>query len=243
VDDAGRVRGIPADGNVAAPQPWSGPAASWRRTFPGEPEQLGELRRWIASLLPPLSSRDDVALVADELASNAIGHTRSGQGGQFTVEITRHGSLLRVTVTDDGAPGGPRLTDDPQSEHGRGLVVVNALAVRVGVNGDHQGRRVWADVGWESTGPALATPAPSPAPLDDAAIRDDEVALGRRFGGTPAWYGHATHAWWALTRAGLVSAPSAADLAGLLSRLPEARTTPVWPDHRESSRDQANRCA
>jgi Histidine kinase-like ATPase domain len=184
-----------------------------------------------------------VTSVADELASNAIRHTRSGQGGQFTVEITRHGPLLRVTVTDDGAPGAPRLTDDPESEHGRGLIVVNALAVRIGVNGDDQGRRVWADIGWEATGPALATSAPSPARLDDATIRDGEAALGRRFGGTPAWYGRATHAWWALTRAGLVNAPSAAELAGLLSRLPETRTTLIWPDHRESSHDQANRCA
>lgn len=217
--------------------------ASWRRRFPGEPQQLGELRRWIASLLPPLPPRDDATSVADELASNAIRHTRSGQGGHFTVEITRHGSLLRVTVTDDGAPGAPRLTDDRESEHGRGLVVVNALAVRVVVNGDHQRRRVWADIGWEATGPALATSAPSPARLDIAAIRDGEVALGRRFAGAPAWYGRATHAWWALTRAGLVNAPSAAELAGLLSSLPEARTPVVWLDHRESSHDQANRCA
>lgn len=62
--------------------------------------------------------------MADELASNAIRHTRSGQGGQFTVEITRHGPLVRVTVIDDGAPHEPMLIDDPQSEHGRGLVVV-----------------------------------------------------------------------------------------------------------------------
>jgi anti-sigma regulatory factor (Ser/Thr protein kinase) len=77
---------------------------SWRRTFPGEPRQLGKVRGWIASLLPPLPPRDDVTLVADELASNAICYTRSGQGGVFSVEITRHGRLVRVMVTDGGAP-------------------------------------------------------------------------------------------------------------------------------------------
>jgi hypothetical protein len=222
--------------------------ASWRRTFPGEPRQLGELRGWIASLLPPRPPRDDVTSVADELASNAIRHTRSGNdGGLFTVEITRHGPLVRVTVTDEGAPHGPALVDDPDSEHGRGLVVVNALAVRAGVHGDCHGRRVWADIGWDAVSPAPAMSAPSPAPaparLDDAPIRDGEAALGHRFANLPTWYGRATHAWWALTETGLVSAPSAAQLAGLLSRLPEARRTFVRQGHRLPPHDHAHRCA
>jgi anti-sigma regulatory factor (Ser/Thr protein kinase) len=200
------------------------PTVSWQRTFPGDPRQLSDLRRWIASLLPPQPPRDDVTLVADELASNAIRHTRSGQGGQFTVEITRHGPLARVTVTDDGSPHEPRPADDPQSEHGRGLVVVNALAVRAGVRGDHQGRQVWADIGWDATSPTLTMPMPPTARADDVTIRDGEAELARRFGGIPAWYGRATHAWWALTRsAGLVTAPTAEELAELLSCLPGAR--------------------
>jgi Histidine kinase-like ATPase domain len=172
-----------------------------------------------------------VTSVADELASNAIRHTRSGQGGQFAVDITRHGPLVRVTVTDDGSPDGPHLTDDPDSEHGRGLVVVNALAVRAGVHGGQRGRRVWADIGWDASSPALTKTALPPARLDEAAIRDGQATLGRRFG-VPAWYGQATRAWWALTGTGLVTAATATELAGLLSRLPEARPAFVRPDHR-----------
>jgi serine/threonine-protein kinase RsbW len=249
VDHAQDPDEAPGDGSDAAPptQPWSAPTGSWRRTFPGEPRQLGELRRWIASLLPPRPPRDNVTSVADELASNAIRHTRSGNdGGQFTVEITRHGLLVRVTVTDDGAPSRPQLVDDPDSEHGRGLVVVNALAVRAGVHGDRQGRRVWADIGWDASSPASAMPAPSPAPtparLDVAAIRDGQAALGRQFAGIPAWYGRATHAWWALTGAGLVTASTAAQLAGLLSRLPETRPASVPPGRRQPP-GRAHRCA
>jgi anti-sigma regulatory factor (Ser/Thr protein kinase) len=215
---------------------------SWRRTFPGEPRQLGEVRGWIASLLPPLPPRDDVTLVADELASNAIRHTRSGDaGGHFTVEIIHHGPLTRVAVSDCGAPSGPQLADDPDSEHHRGLVVVNALAVRAGVHGDHQGRLVWADIGWDATSPVQALPAP--ARLGDGAIYDGEAALGRRFADIPAWYGRATHAWWALTRAGLVTAPTAGELAGLLSRLPESRHGFAPLDQRGRPRHQAHRCA
>jgi len=187
VDHAHGLSAAPGRGNDAAPpaQPWLEPTATWQRTFPGEPQQLGELRRWIASLLPPWPPR-------------------------------------------------PRLVDDPQSEHGRGLVVVNALAVRAGVHGDHQGRHVWADIGWDATSTTQAIPAPYPARPDDAAIGDDEAALGRRFADIPAWYGRATHAWWALTRAGLVTAPTAAELAGLLSRLLETRPSSVSPGRRST---------
>jgi len=40
--------------------------------FPGEERQLAVLRRWLATLLPACPARDDVILVATELASNAI---------------------------------------------------------------------------------------------------------------------------------------------------------------------------
>jgi serine/threonine-protein kinase RsbW len=77
------------DRSVAPPaQPRLTPAITWRRVFPGEPQQLALLRYWLASLLPPRPERDDVITVADELASNAIQHTRSGRGGQFTVSVT-----------------------------------------------------------------------------------------------------------------------------------------------------------
>jgi serine/threonine-protein kinase RsbW len=245
VDHAHGPSGTPGRDNDTAPptQARLAPTASWRRTFPGEPQQLGELRRWIASLLPPRPPRDDVSLVADELASNAIRHTRSGRGGQFTVEITRYGSLVRVTVIDDGAPSEPTLGDDPQSEHGRGLVVVNALAVRTGIHGNQNGRRIWADIGWDISSPTPTMPEPSPEHLDHAAIREGETALVRRFAEVPAWYGRSTHAWWALTRAGLVTAPTAAELAGLLSRLPETRTFSVVPGQRQMPHDRAHRCA
>jgi Histidine kinase-like ATPase domain len=184
-----------------------------------------------------------VIAVADELASNAICHTRSGRGGQFTVEITRHGSLVRVTVIDDGAPNEPTLGDDPQSEHGRGLVVVNALSVRTGIHGDQKGRCIWADIGWDATSPITAMPEPSPERQGHAAIHEGEAALGRRFANIPAWYGRSTGAWWALTEAGLVTAPTAAELAGLLSRLPETRPSLVAATESQIPRGKANRCA
>ena len=192
----------------------------WRQVFPGDERQIRTVRRWLAGLLPPCSSRDDVIAVAVELATNAVKFSSSGRGGSFAVEVTWHGAVVRVAVADGGAPEGPRLIDDPLGDHGRGLLMVRALSVRTGVCGDHRGRLVWAEIAW--TGDREAVPLPS-ADGYEAAIRDGQAALARRFVGVPAWFGRSTLQWWALpSRAGgdrLLSAPSARELAGLLDQV------------------------
>ena len=136
----------------------------WRRMFRGEERQLGAMRRWLASLLPAVPARDDVILVATELASNAICHTASGSGGRFTVEITWWQSVVRVGVTDCGGPEQPRVVDDPAGERGRGLLLVTGLSLRTGARGDQQGRLVWADVRWDGPPPAAGAVMPRTAP-------------------------------------------------------------------------------
>jgi serine/threonine-protein kinase RsbW len=138
----------------------AGPAPVRRtRVFPGEPGQLSVLRRWLESVLPESPARHDVACVATELGSNAVRHTTSGAGGRFTVTVVWYGPVVRVAVADGGAAGGPRMTSDPLGEHGRGLLVVRAMSVGMGVCGDRGGRLVWADVPW---GTGRASP-PAPA--------------------------------------------------------------------------------
>ena len=215
----------PQDGTSPLGEP-SAPVSGlrWRRVFPGEGSQLGVLRRWLESLLPERPERDDVACVANELATNAVVHTASGHGGWFAVEITWHRAVVRVAVADCGAPGGPRMIDDPAGEHGRGLLVVRSLSGRTGVCGGHRGRLVWADVPWDDAG--AAEPA-SPQDQYEAAIRDHQAGLASRFAGVPAWFGRSTLQWWALAAGELVTAPSAEELASVLGDAldPPAR----WP--------------
>jgi hypothetical protein len=197
-----------------SPSAWSSALVGgmwWRRNFPGDASQLGGVRRWPKSLLPDCPSRDDVVLVATELGANAV-HTASGQGSWFAVELIWHTSAVRVAVADYGALGAPRVIEDPAGEHGRGMLVVRASSVRTGVCGDHRGRLVWADVPW---GDADAAAPASPQDQYEAAIRD---GLASRFTGVPAWFGRSTLQWWALVGGELVAAPSAEDLASLLSR-------------------------
>ena len=166
------------------------PGLRWRRVFPGEERQLGEVRRWLASLLPDCPARHDVASVATELGANAVRHTATGRGGWFAVEVTWHRPAVRVAVADCGAPGGPRMIDEPAGEHGRGLLVVHGLSVRTGVCGDHRGRLVWADVPWGDVG--AAEPASSQDPYE-AAIHAGQADLSSRFVGVPGlvWPVHA----------------------------------------------------
>lgn len=215
------------------------PGWRWRRVFAGHQRELSKLRRWLASLLPECPARDDVASVATELGSNTLAHTASGEpGGWFAVEITWSPLAVLIAVADCGGPGEPHVIDDPDGVHGRGLLVVQGLSARTGWTGDHRGRLVWAQVPWPAEAPAI--PASSRDPYQ-AAIRDGEAALARRFAGVTAWFGRATLAWWAVAGpAGLVSAPTAQELAGLLYRLRET-ADPAQPATARQAHDAGAR--
>jgi hypothetical protein len=190
----------------------------WRRLFPGHERELSQLRRWLKSLLPECPARDDVLSVATEFGSNALEHTASGRdGGWFAVEVTWHPSTVQVAVADCGGPAEPRVISHPDGERGRGLLLVQGLSLRTGWTGDVRGRLVWAHIAWADQ--SLAAPGSSGDPYQ-ASVREGEEALARRFAGVPAWFGRSTLAWWAVAGpAGLVSAPTAQELAGLLHRL------------------------
>lgn len=217
----------------APASPALAPVLRWRRVFPGEKRQLAALRRWLSSLLPSCPARDDVLSVATELGSNAIQHTASGrEGGWFAVEVTWHQSMVQVAVADCGGAAEPRVVDDPAGERGRGLLLVRGLSLRAGFTGDQRGRLAWAHIAWDD--PAAASHPPSQDPYQ-AAIRDGEAALARSFAGVPAWFGRSTLRWWAVAGAqGLVSAPTASELAALLIRLPDTSDPTRSPATRQA---------
>jgi serine/threonine-protein kinase RsbW len=179
-----------AAGLPAEPQsPDSGASElRWRELFPGEERQLSAVRRWVESLLPQCPARDDVTCVATELGTNAVRHTATGHGGCFAVEIIWHQQLVRVAVTDGGAPDGPQMINDPLAVHGRGLRIVQGMSARTGVCGDHRGRLVWADIPWPG---AVGVDTASPPELDEATSRDPAASPDRRANGMSASPDHA----------------------------------------------------
>jgi hypothetical protein len=59
-------------------------------------------------------------------------------------------------------------------------------------------------------------------PAGSQTIRESESWLASRLPGIPVWYGRVTGDWWAVTGGRLVNAPTARELATLLSAPPAA---------------------
>jgi hypothetical protein len=88
---------------------------------------------------PDLARR--AALLVSELATNAIVHAKT----PFEVRV-RVAASTRVEVTDHSSTAlrvGPASSD---SEHGRGLCVVHAIASSWGVEDAPPGKRVWFEL-------------------------------------------------------------------------------------------------
>src|SRR4051794_4793160 len=82
-------------------------------------------------------------LLVSELATNVVLHARTRM--RVTVRRCKHG--MRVEVRDD-VPARPPPPREPDllSVHGRGLVLVDALADAWGVNGNRLGKTIWFEV-------------------------------------------------------------------------------------------------
>ena len=113
--------------------------------FPGRADQVSRARREMARYLAGCPVADDALIVLSELATNAVLHSRSGQDF-FTVhaELTDHHA--RLTVEDAGGAWDEPAPADTDS--GRGLQIVAALAQAWGIEGDAHGRIVWARLAW-----------------------------------------------------------------------------------------------
>ncbi|WP_131733027.1 ATP-binding protein [Actinomadura formosensis] len=114
------------------------------RTAPGQVRTLVDLRlaSWgLAGL------RDDVALIASELVTNAILHTPEQQ---IRVQFTREpcGVLLMVWDSSDALPvRKPPMHTAPMRADGRGLPIVEALSSKCGISPTRPcGKWIWARV-------------------------------------------------------------------------------------------------
>src|ERR1700744_6723336 len=73
-------------------------------TFPGQREQVGQARAFLAAFLGGWARTDDAVLLIGELGANAVVHTGSGApGGLFTVRASLSGGGLQAEVEDQGS--------------------------------------------------------------------------------------------------------------------------------------------
>jgi anti-sigma regulatory factor (Ser/Thr protein kinase) len=115
------------------------------RRFPAEPDSVPAARRFATAALrdTPADVREAVELMVSELATNGVRHARTS----FDLVIHRTADEIRIEVTDRGG-GSPEVrSPTPDDPTGRGLLIVDLLAKRWGV--DHasaSGKTVWFTV-------------------------------------------------------------------------------------------------
>jgi anti-sigma regulatory factor (Ser/Thr protein kinase) len=137
--------------------------------LPGEVTSPARAREFTVRILAESGLSEEAtgtaALFASELVTNAVLHSRSGQGGKVRLAVVvTAGEYIQVEVRDDGPlPGRPPLTAFPAGppadgcESLRGLFMVAAMAQTSGLDGRGL---VWARVAWDG----------SAAPADDGAL-------------------------------------------------------------------------
>jgi hypothetical protein len=107
-------------------------AAAKARHFVGE-----TMRGWDCDGMIP-----DAELLVSELVTNAVLHARSAS----RVTIERQGTTLRISVFDT-SPTRPRLRNyGPEAVTGRGLLLVDRISQRWGVDQLPTGKSVWFEI-------------------------------------------------------------------------------------------------
>jgi serine/threonine-protein kinase RsbW len=129
---------------AAAPE-----AITFERAYPGTADQPRQVRADLTGIAGGCPVRDDLLLLASELAANAVLHSRSGHPGRtFTIRATLYpGDYAWIEVIDQG---GPWTADGHDDERGRGLAVVAAIAGdgNWGIDGNSASRVAWFRLDW-----------------------------------------------------------------------------------------------
>ncbi|ANP55687.1 anti-sigma regulatory factor (Ser/Thr protein kinase) [Streptomyces griseochromogenes] len=112
--------------------------------LPAVPRALQGLRRTLRRYLDAPCS--DVQLCLTELVTNVIRHV--GEGTPVRVRVARtDGRRIRVEVTDPAGQALPvSLPGTLDDEQGRGLALLDAVALRWGVEQGVDGKTVWCEL-------------------------------------------------------------------------------------------------
>jgi anti-sigma regulatory factor (Ser/Thr protein kinase) len=128
----------------------AGRSARWCPPHGADPAVTRAARGWARRVLPVLLGRpvgaalqDDLDLLLSELCANAVRHA----AGVEEIRLFCTATALRVTVRDTG-PGRPivRYGVGTDSDNGRGMLLVEAIAARWGVQLGPGGKDVWLEL-------------------------------------------------------------------------------------------------
>jgi len=113
-----------------------------RRKFGAAPESVRAVRSFVREMASQWGADPDVAaLLASELAANAVVHANS----VFEVRVPTDGEVFRVEIVND-APEMIAALKEPSEESGRGLHIVEALSKRWGTEAYDHEKVVWFEL-------------------------------------------------------------------------------------------------
>jgi anti-sigma regulatory factor (Ser/Thr protein kinase) len=96
------------------------------------------------------AAEPDALLLVSELVTNSIVHAGHSGGDAIRVRAASHGATTRVEVCDRARGGSrPAVREDPPplDPGGRGLLLVDALSDRWGMDTCERGTCVWFELG------------------------------------------------------------------------------------------------
>lgn len=86
--------------------------------------------------------KDDLRLLVSEVVTNSVLHAQAQEPGEVVLDVWASDDLVRVVVADRGPGFEPARPPQPGERSGWGLMMVDQLADRWGVDLD-QGTEVW----------------------------------------------------------------------------------------------------
>lgn len=110
--------------------------------LPGEPASVAVGRRFVSGFLDDLHlawRRDEAVLLTSELLTNCILHGH----GRPRLAVRWRPPDLEVAVTDDGSWAPPQLGLDLGATSGRGLQILEQVALRSGTRESTAGTTIW----------------------------------------------------------------------------------------------------
>ena len=115
--------------------------------LPHTTQSVRRARRTIAAFLDPSEVPgavvEDVLLLVSELVTNAVVHA----GSPAVVRLDADPERIKVTVADRDPDKKPSMrVPDPTSPNGRGVLLVDRLAARWGVEPQRSGKLVWFEL-------------------------------------------------------------------------------------------------
>lgn len=125
----------------------AGGVARLELQLPHTTDSVPRARRTIAAFLEPsdvpVTVVDDLLLLVSELVTNAVVHAGSPAVVRLDADVER----IKVAVADHDTDRVPALVDgDPLASSGRGVLLVDRLAARWGVEPQREGKVVWFEL-------------------------------------------------------------------------------------------------